>query len=372
MKPIKVLQVFTILNRGGAETSLMNYYRNIDKAKIHFDFLVHREEQGAFEGEIRNMGGKIFRLPPLHPLKLKSYKAAVKKFFDDHEGYQIIHGQSSELGIYIYQEAKSRNVPVIIAHAHSSKMNFDLKAIFRLKWKSEMLKYINTYFSCGLDSAYYLFGKKLAQKSYQINNAVDCEKFRFNQVSRTAMKIELGATNNYNIAHIGSFNKIKNHVFIIKIFSEFVKIQPSSQLFLIGEGLLKSKIETLVVKLKLTNKVIFMGSRNDVPDVLQAMDLFLLPSYYEGLPLSLIEAQTSGILSVISDRIPHESVLLPENVLVLSLNDSAAAWVKQIIIKQKGFTRIDQSMKIKNLGYDINTNAVKLEQKYIELVKHFS
>lgn len=372
MQPLKVLQIFTILNRGGAETNLMNYYRKIDKNKIQFDFLVHRHEEGAYEKEILELGGVIFRIPPLHPRNIKEYKVTVSNFFDENPDYQIIHGQCSELGVFIYQEAKKRKIPVIIAHAHSSKMSLDFKAIFRLKWKLAMRNYINAYFTCGVAASKYLFGYKLVCKTFQMNNAVDAKILMFNENVRKVVQYELDAVETFNVVHIGSFNRIKNHRFIIEIFREIIKINPNSKLFLVGEGLLKAEIMELVSKLDLNIHVIFLGSRSDVPNLLQAMDLFLFPSLYEGLPLSLIEAQTSGILCAISDTIPEEAILVPANVKVYALKNSAKFWAKEIIWESASFKRTDVTAIIKDGGYDINDNVTKLEEKYFELYNQFS
>ena len=150
--PIKILQIFTVLNKGGAETNMMNYYRNMDRSQFQIDFLVHRET-GFFEQELIKSGSKIFRLPAILPWKLKEYKKAVKNFFEEHNDYDIIHGQCSELGVFIYEEAKKRGIPVIIAHAHNAKMDRDKKLLFRLMWKKRMRKSINAYFTCGKEAA---------------------------------------------------------------------------------------------------------------------------------------------------------------------------------------------------------------------------
>lgn len=372
MKQLKILQVFTILNRGGAETNLMNYYRQIDRNKFHFDFLVHREEEGDYEKEILEMGGEIFRLPPLHPSNIRQYKGAVRNFFAENSSYDIIHGQCSELGIFIYKEAKKIKTPVIIAHAHSSKMTLDSKAIFRLKWKLEMRKYINAYFTCGVAASRYLFGSKIAHKAFQINNAVYPKELVFNKEIRDWVREEIDAVGSFSIMHVGSFNKIKNHRFIIEVFAEIVKMKKESKLFLVGEGILKNEMMDFVSSLNLNNNVIFLGKRNDVPQLLQAMDLFLFPSLYEGLPLSLIEAQTSGILCIISDTISAESILISENVKVFNLKNSTKIWAEKIIQHSSSFIRTDVTHIIKEAGYDINDNVAKLEGKYIELYNQYS
>ena len=370
MKPIKVLQVFTILNRGGAETNIMNYYRTIDRSSIQFDFLVHREEPGAYEKEIMELGGNIYRLPAVHPLNLQKYKSAVKKFFDQHTDYQIIHGQNSELGVFIYEEAKRRGIPVIIAHAHNApKMSdYDVKFIFRELWKYRMRKSVNTLFTCGEDAAQWLFGKKQARNAFLMTNAVDTGAFRFSAEVRSEVKKRIGKEDTKNIIHVGRFNRQKNHGFLLQIFATLLEKDPAYHLYLVGEGELRREIEAQISQLNLQAHVTLMGLREDVHELLQAMDVFLFPSLFEGLPVSLVEAQASGIQCVISDGIPAEAVLVPENVTVISLKESAEFWAQRIAsLDLSG--RKDVSEIIIRKGYDIKENAKKLENKYLDLLE---
>ena len=298
MQPIKILQIFTVLNKGGAETNLMNYYRNMDKNEFQMDFLVHREN-GFFEQEILNSGSNIYRLPPILPWKLKEYKRAVKDFFEQHSDYDIIHGQCSELGVFIYEEAKRRNIPVIIAHAHNNRMDRDKKLVFRLLWKKRMRKSINTYFTCGKEAAENLFGKELAKKAFQMNNAIEVENFKFNVEVRNQKRAELNANETINIVNIGRFNTQKNQLFLLDIFAEIIKQNNNYQLFLVGQGELENRLKEKVKKLNLEKNVRFLGLRNDVPELLQAMDYFLFPSLHEGFSVAFVEAQTTGIQCVI-------------------------------------------------------------------------
>lgn len=371
---LKILQIFTILNRGGAETNMMNYYREMDRSRFQCDFLVHRPEEGAYEKEILELGGKIFRLPALHPLKIDAYKKAVALFFDENPGYQIIHGQLSELGVFIYEEAKKRKIPVIIAHAHNSPKlrDYDAKFLFREIWKKRMRKSVNTYFTCGGDSAKWLFGKNLAAKAYQMNNAVNTADFAFDQVLRKTKKIELSADKKLNFFHVGRFHKQKNHHFLIELFSEFIKLQPGSHLYLVGEGSLKASVQKRVNKINLGKQVTFLGLRDDVAELFQAMDVFLFPSLFEGLPVALVEAQASGIFCAISDAIPSEAILVDENVLVQSLERSPEDWAQAVLVNYADFERKDVSAEIISAGYDIKANANKLEEKYLQLVKQFT
>ncbi len=366
MKPIKILQIFTVLNKGGAETNLMNYYRNMDRSQFQIDFLVHRET-GFFEEELIKSGSEIFRLPAILPWKLKEYKKAVKTFFDEHQDYDIVHGQCSDLGVFIYEDAKRRGIPVIIAHAHNAKMDRDKKLLFRLMWKKRMRKSINAYFTCGKEAAENLFGKELAKKAFQMNNAIEVENFKFNVEVRNQKRAELNADRTINIVNVGRFNTQKNQLFLLDIFAEIIKQNNNYQLFLVGLGDLEAKLKQKVKDLNLQDKVNFLGLRNDVPELLQAMDVFMFPSLHEGFSVAFVEAQTTGIKCVISDGVPVESVLVKDNVTIIPLKGNAKHWAKKILEINLS-ERKDVSEMIKKSGYDIKENAKKLEEKYRELL----
>lgn len=369
MQPIKILQIFTVLNKGGAETNLMNYYRNMDRSQFQINFLVHRET-GFFEEELIKSGSKIFRLPAILPWKLKEYKKAVKNFFEEHNDYDIIHGQCSELGVFIYEEAKRRGIPVIIAHAHNNRMDRDKKLLFRLMWKKRMRKSINAYFTCGKEAAENLFGKKLSEKSYQMKNAIEVEDFQFNQEVREKKRKELQAEETINLVNIGRFNTQKNQSFLLEVFAELIKRNKKYKLFLVGQGELESQLREKAKQLKIEQDVEFLGLRNDVPELLQAMDIFLFPSLHEGFSVAFVEAQTTDIKAVISDGVPQESILIPENVTVISLKNSAQQWAEKIA-EINNFERKNAATFIKEKGYDIKENAQKLEKKYKELIQQY-
>ncbi|WP_395044875.1 glycosyltransferase [Flavobacterium sp.] len=368
-QPIRVLQLFTIMNLGGAETNVMNYYRKLDASKIQFDFAVHRQEIGAYESEISILGGKIHRFIPLNPMKLKAYIKQIELFFDENN-YDIIHGQCSELGYYFYKEAHKRKVPVIIAHGHNSNPKLDIKSPFRWFWKKRMMQYVNEYFTCGYEASIWLFGKKNANKAFTMTNAIDSSLFAFNVEKAAKMKLELQTQNAINIIHVGRFNEQKNHDFLIDIFNEVLKLEPNCKLFLVGDGELKSQIQNKVTKLEINDKVVFLGLRSNVNEILQAMDVFLFPSFFEGLPVSLVEAQASGTQCVISNGIPTEAILISDNVTVISLKESALSWAKKIVTLNIQ-SKKDVSQLIIDKGYDINKNVTILENKYIQLLsKH--
>jgi len=369
MEPIRILQVFTIMNRGGAETMIMNYYRKMERSKIQFDFLVHRQEEGAYDAEIENLGGRIYRMPPIHPKQFITYKQEIAKFLHQHKEYKIIHGNCSELGYFLYKEAKKQGVPTIICHAHNSKMSLDLKAPFRLYWKYACRKYITHMFSCSAAATEWFFGAKNESKAIVMNNAVDVNRFSFSSYKAKAMKEKLGLTDQFIIGHIGRFNVQKNHDFLIDIFYQIKKKCDRAVLILVGAGELETKILQKVEKLDLKDSVFFLGTRADINEIMQAFDVFLFPSLFEGLPVTMVEAQAAGLQCIISDTIPSE-VKITDLIHFVSLNKSATYWADETLKYKEYYKRENQYQQIASNGYDIKANAKWLEEFYLRNQKH--
>lgn len=206
-EPIRVLNLFTILNRGGAETMVMNYYRHIDRTRVQFDFLVHREERGAYEDEIESLGGRIFRMMPVRPWTAGAYRRAIRVFFSEHPEYRILHAHMSELGLYAFQEAKRMGIPVRICHAHNAPHGIDLKSPVRWYMKTRMRPYITHRFMCGYESGLWLFGSRYRDSFIQMNNAVDAAAFRYDAARRAEVRrmLEL-PEGSLTVGHVGRFN----------------------------------------------------------------------------------------------------------------------------------------------------------------------
>lgn len=368
MESTRILMLFTILNRGGAETMVMNYYRHIDPTKVQFDFVVHREERGAYEDEIEQLGGRIYRMMPLRPWTIPHYKRQIKQFFDEHPEYRIIHGHCSELGYYFYQEAAKRGVPVIIAHAHNSHADYDLKWPLRIWWKHRMRRYLTHRFTCGTEAANWLFGQEGAKTAILQRNAIDTESFRFNIDIRRKTRASLGIDDNtLVVGHVGRFEHQKNHPFVLRIFQQLLRQHPNSLLLLIGSGGDKENaVKDLSTKLHLRDSVRFLGSRSDMPQLFSAMDMFLLPSIMEGLPLAFVEAQCSGLPCVVSNGVPKEACMT-NSVKRISLEDSPEQWAEAIICQSTiSYNRSIYADQIAQAGYDIRQNAQWLQNLYIQ------
>ena len=288
-EPIRVLQVVTHMNRGGLETMLMNYYRNIDRNKVQFDFLTHRpeNEKKDYDDEIRGLGGKIYHMPVLNPFS-PSYMKSLDRFFKEHKEYKIVHSHLDCLSAYPLKAAKKNGVPVRIAHAHTTLVDTNLKKYIKLFSKKKISKYATNLFACGQRAGKWMFE---GQPFQIMNNAIDTKKYLFCLETREKIRKEFHISEDeYVIGHVGNFTLPKNHTFIINLFYEICKKNKKVKLILVGGGNDGSQYKEKAEKLKIADKIIFTGVRNDVPDLMQAFDVFLFPSIYEGLPVTLVEA----------------------------------------------------------------------------------
>lgn len=376
-KPIRILQVLTIMNRGGAETMIMNYYRNIDRNKIQFDFLVHRKEKGAFDDEIKSLGGKIYIMQNLSLKNIPAYLKSLDFFLKNHKEYKVIHSHINAFSVFILRAAKNNNVPIRIAHSHTSLYNlnlnpfskdrhdlsFTIKFIAQNIFKLKIPKYANYYFSCGDKAGQWLFGKKNLSKVKIINNAIDSDVFTYNKDISLKMKKILNLENKLVIGHVGNFVPEKNHSFLIKIYQEIKRINPKASLVLVG-AFGKYEIEKLVDS-NLPEDLNILGLRSDVPDILQAIDIFLFPSTNEGLPVTLIEAQAAGLRIIASNDITQE-LNITNLIDFLPLEKSPEFWANAVL-NSYPYHRRNTKNEIIEGDYDIKNNASDLQEFYINV-----
>lgn len=361
MEQVRVLQVVTYMGRGGLESMLMNYYRHIDREEVQFDFLVHRQERAAFDDEIESLGGRIYRLPRLVPWS-KNYLAALNRFFDEHSEHKIVHVHQDCLSSVILKVAAQHNVPVRVAHSHSANQDKNLKYPIKLWYKRGIPKYATNLFACGKGAGDWMFGGA----SYQIiNNAIDVVACAYNPTKCQEMRRQLGLENEFTIGHVGRFNQPKNHPFLLDIFAALLRREPKAVLLLVGGGEDMTKIQAKAQALGVAEHVRFLGIRSDVADLMQAMDVFVFPSLYEGLPVTMVEAQAAGLPCIISDKVPPECILTEGLVDVLPLSAEPEIWAAKILEK-KNLPRTDRRSEIAAHGFDITTEAVKLQEFYLE------
>lgn len=357
---IRILHVVNDMHRAGLETMLMNYYRNIDRNIIQFDFLTHRPYKSDYDDEIISMGGKVFYAPRLYPQNYHKYFKWMKVFFKEHPEYKIIHSHIDSMSFLPLLAAKKAGIPIRIAHSHNTSIDFDYKFFLKEFFRIMINKVANYRFACGDDAGRYLFrGKEFKY----VPNAIDISKFIYNDDIRTKKREELGIKNQFVLGHIGRLSYQKNHKFLINVYKNFVKLFPKSLLILVGTGENENKIKKQIKKYGIEQNVLMLGNRADVNELYQAFDVFVLPSLFEGIPVVGIEAQCAGLPCIFSHKVPKQ-VKFTDQVEFIPL--SKKLWCKKIV-KFLSVTRNHVDMS--NSDYNINIACNKLQNIYIELYK---
>jgi len=364
--PIRVLQVLGALNIGGAETMVMNLYRNIDREKVQFDFVIHTTAHCDFTDEILSLGGKIYSCPRYIGKNHFQYCRWWKEFLKNREEYRIIHGHvRSTAALYLMVAKKLGRVT--IAHSHSTSNGKGMSALVK-DCMQLPIRYIADYmFACSKDAGEWLFGKRVidSNKYRTIKNAIDIEKFSFDNVIREDYRRKLGLEEkNLVYGHIGRFHEAKNYPFLLEVFEKIYSRNRNARLILVGDGDLRDEIENQIEKLKLTEAVILLGFRKDTAQLMQAMDVFLFPSKWEGLPVTVVEAQATGLPCFISRNITKE-VVVSELVNVLSIGVGSDVWVE--IIESSSLQRKNVIEEIVSAGFEITTSCGQLQEFYVRV-----
>lgn len=363
-EPIRVGHIIGKWLGGGVESVVMNYYRHIDRSKIQFDFICDSDSTNIPYEEIEKLGGRVILVPPYQ--KLFKYIKELKKVFKENN-YKIVHSHINTLSVFPLYAAKKAGVKVRIAHSHSTTNKKEKKKNLMKQVLRPFSKiYATDYFACSELAGRWLFGDKTYNKGevFILNNAIDVEKFAYNEKIRKEKRKELKIKDStLVIGHIGRFVAQKNHTFLIDIFNEVHKKNKDSILLLVGQGPLMDEIKEKVNNLNLTNYVKFLGQRNDVNELYQAFDVFVLPSLYEGLPVVGVEAQASGLLCLLSDDMTKETKIL-DSTKFMSLNESNTKWAI-ILLESIKYNRKNTNKDFINNGFSINKEKNKLIEIYI-------
>jgi glycosyltransferase involved in cell wall biosynthesis len=367
LEPKRILIIVGKMHYGGIETMIMNYYRNIDRLKIQFDFMLNYEEKGDFDDEIRQLGGKIYILPRLYFKNAFKYIKAVNSFFKEHKEYEIVHGHLTSVGFIYTTIAKWHNVKITILHAHSTAVKPTFKGFLEKIIMFPLRFCADYYFACGNEAGQYAFGKNIVkEKNYKIiKSGILVDNFIFNNDIRVKKREEVNLNDKFVIGHIGRFEYEKNHTFILDIFYEIYKKDKNSLLLLIGKGSGKEAIIEKVSEMNMENAILFLDTRSDINELMQCMDIFLLPSHYEGLPVVGVEAQAAGLQCFFSDAITAETDITGLCHFI-SLNTTAEFWADEILKLQNGYERNNTKDAIVKAGYDIKQQAKGLGNFYLD------
>ena len=364
--PIRVAQVVGPVVLGGVDTMVMSYYRNIDRSKVQFDFIMDGYYDTPIDDEIKALGGKVYKVEPYAKNMVKSMRQYYQIFKENQ--YPIVHSHMNTLSVFPLFEAWRAGVPVRIAHSHSTASKGEGKRTVMKYMLRPFAKLFPTHYcACSEYAGRWLFGDKLFDhgKVHLVKNAIDLERFSFKPEVREKVRAELGIGGKFVVGHVGRFMYQKNHDFLIDIFCEVHRRESNSVLLLIGNGPLKEQIRQKVDRLGLSDSVCFMGLRRDVQDLLWAMDVFLLPSFYEGLPVVCVEAQAAGLSCLISDLVTREIKITPL-ISFCSISRPAQEWAN-LALSFSSSQRAQLADKINATGFNIKVEAKNLENFYFSL-----
>lgn len=359
---MRILQVNNTMNIGGIENFLMNIYRNIDKNKYEFIFLTYNKEKFDYEDEIISLGGKILRISNPNSVSIlthiKELYNAIKKAKVD-----VVHCHTHFNCAYVMIAAKLANVQVRIAHSHSTYALLEKNLKKRIKWfvSRNIINKISTIrFACSKEAGQAIYKNK---DFIVLPNGIDLKKYSYNKTIRDKLRKKFNIkSDELVVGHVGRIDTPKNHKFLIEIFYNLLKINKNKKLILIGTGPLENEVKLQINKLNIADKVILLGNRKDVYDLYNMFDVFIFPSIYEGLPLTLVEAQANGLVIIASDSISKE-IKISNCIDFYSLNKKAEEWAK-IVDQKKNFKHKNTLKELEKSSYSINNTINLLEQYY--------
>ncbi len=365
-EPIRILHVIGVMNRGGAETMIMNLYRNIDRTKVQFDFVENEGDTAAFDDEIRKLGGRIYRCPRYRGKNHLAYTKWWHGFFRSHRGeYPIVHGHIGSTAA-IYLSIAKRYGAYAIAHSHSAGVG---SVMYRtLAYPTRYIA--DHFFACSRDAGISRYGRKVGGSDdccQVLKNAIDTRSFVYNPDTGRRIRDSLGiGESSLVIGHVGRFVDAKNHLYLLDIFEQIHSQNADAVLLLVGDGELRPQIEAKIAAKDLNQAVIMTGVRSDVWNCYQAMDVFVFPSIYEGVPVSMVEAQTAGLPCCISTNVPRETAITGL-VEFISLEQNPEFWAERIRQRAED-PRRDMTREIEQAGFDVSATSKWLENFYRKVV----
>ena len=380
---VRVLHVLGNTNLGGAESRIMDLYRHTDRNRVQFDFLVHSGEEGFYEKEIRELGGRIFRVPRFRIYNYFSYRKALKEFFQKHHEFALVQGHMTSTAAIYLPIAKKAGVKKTAAHARSAGVDKGLKGIMTRFLRRNLADKADYLFTCSELAGISVYGEKAVRegKTIFIPNAIDCAGFTFDPIKREKMREELGLTDALIIGHVGRFHYAKNHEYLLRVFAELCRMSAGAggstaetgadqnyHLILLGEGPLMEDTRKLAEELGVADRVHFLGNHKNIADYYQIMDYFVYPSRYEGMPGTIVEAQASGLPCLMSDAICRE-VIATELVETMSIEKEPKVWAEELqrridALVSKQENREKYAAKMAAAGFDVHAQAERMMRFY--------
>ncbi|MDE7334037.1 MAG: glycosyltransferase [Lachnospiraceae bacterium] len=366
-EPIRILHVLGNVQLGGAESRVMDLYRHLDRSRVQFDFLVHTDKEGHFDKEILRLGGRIFRVPRFQLYNYFSYRKAVAYFFKQHHEFKAVQGHMTSTASIYLPIAKKAGIPVTIAHARSAGVDKGLKGKLTGWMRRNLSGQADYLFTCSRLAGISVFGERAVRegKTIFIPNAIDCQAFAYNEKKREELRRELGIEDKYVIGHVGRFHYAKNHEYLLRVFAALCDKKGAESeyaLLLLGEGGGMEDAKRLAGELGIAKQVYFLGNHSNVFDYYQAMDYFVYPSRFEGLPGTVVEAQASGLKVLMSDSICEE-VAVTGLVHTMSISGEPSMWA-DYIIDTGVYGRRSHVEEMKRAGFDVGAQAEKMMAFY--------
>lgn len=366
---MKILYVLSYISRnGGVQSVVNNYLSKMDTEKTQIEFLTLLPGDTQMEEEWRNKGCKIYHIGGSKEKNLFLFLKEIRNFFKEHHDYDIIHSHQTNLDIFYLREAKKWKIPVRIMHTHTTGCDISKFRMNILRFMSK--RYANYYFACSKEAGRWMFGKNIEknERFYVINNAIDVKNYIYNEEIRRRVRKENNLEDCFVVGNVARMVEMKNHKFLIEVFEEILKVKSNAKLLLIGDGPLRNQIEQQVTELNINKNVIFYGVTDKVNEMLQAMDVFVIPSFFEGGPITMFEAAASGMKYIISERI-NRRLLENDLELQLDLSDTPKEWANRIIEFSEKYERRDQSKLLIDSEFDLTTEAKKLQNVYQKILK---
>lgn len=362
--PIRVLQIIGIVCGGGVEAVIMNYYRNIDRTKVQFDFVVDGYDKTILDDEIISLGGKVYHVEPYQKNIFRYMKQIYQIVKQGH--YHIVHSNMNTLSVFSLFPAWLAGAEQRILHNHSTAVKQEgVRSVMKMILRPFAPLFANRFAACSKLAGDWMYGVRRMERGdiAIIRNAIDVEQYAFSAEQRLKYRQELGiAEDALVIGHVGRFMFQKNHAFLMEIFRKVHQKNSKSVLLLIGDGELRDDMEQLVQRNGLADNVHFLGLRKDVRNLYNAMDVFVLPSWYEGLPVVSVEAQANGLRCLFSTNVTVESRLTPKAEFY-DLADGAAKWA-DYIMEGNNERNKNACADMRSAGFDINTQVEKLREWY--------
>lgn len=367
-KPLRVLHVLGGVGLGGAESRIMDLYRQMDRDEIQFDFLVHRNDGKPqfYDEEIKSLGGRIYALPKFKVYNYFSYQKAVTSFFAMHHEFQVVQGHMTSTAAIYLPIAKRFGIPVTVAHARNAGVVKGPKGIATRYLRRGLAKKADVLFACSELAGEDVFGKEAMKQGRVkiIHNAIDVKRFAFHEKIRQEAREALEITDQLVLGHVGRFDYQKNHPYLLEVFAAVSQKRPDAVLLLLGDGQARPAMEERCRELGIAERVRFLGNRKDTERYYQAMDVFLLPSFFEGLPGVLMEAQAAGLACIVSDTVTREAEAT-DLVSWISIDEPPERWAEEVI-KRAVYVRRNTAKELTQAGFDVRTQAAGYTAFYKE------